>query len=158
MLDKTRKSNTNAQEKSQGGRPKGKSIDTSRGIRLGEECERIFKIDRDRMQRHVGRELGYAGNTVGGWLGGSSIDSNALARLDELGADVKYILTGNTTPTGDCLKGKLCETLPTWLRLHEELLSAACSDNPAEAEDAASILEDVSRMLRERLQVRAGHG
>jgi hypothetical protein len=139
-------SNINPQKIAKPGRKAGVSLDSGRGERIAEVLCAIFGKASDSS---MARELGMKdGRTIAGWIAGSSIDNNALAKLDELGADVRYILTGRPMPTGACAHGKLCERLPTALRLGAALVEELCSMDEPARERADSILRDVQQVMQ----------
>jgi hypothetical protein len=144
MLNKLRKSTEKAKETSHDARADTESVDTSRGNRLREECEKTFG---GASGAAMGRVFGVDGNSYRNWTDhGREFKTKVLKILAEHGGDIGYVLTG-IRATGACQHGKLCEHLPTRLRLEAAILERLCLGDAQEREEAASLLAELEGVL-----------
>jgi transcriptional regulator with XRE-family HTH domain len=135
------------------------SIAASRPSRLLSELKKLQKTEEKLNRQRMADDIGVSESAIRKWEAGSGIDNAALAKLDELGADVRFILTGKRMPTGDCPHGKLCERLPKSMHLAAAMIECACGMDKAEREAADETIRQVIALLEARQQEsrRTGH-
>jgi hypothetical protein len=119
----------------------GETLTSERSKRFIEEVENCLPHHNN---SEIAREIGCSEGAVRLWAKGSKIDSRYLPSMHAIGMDVLYLLTGERS-SGDsrvparCQNGKLCERIPTHLRLLAEIVEASCSLDESErvvAQDA----------------------
>jgi len=127
--------------------------DIERGKRFAEICAEAFP---GASKRDLARQFQLSSDgRIRQFEGGVTIDNRALAALLRRGADIGYILTGERwtfapasgEPVAEpCTAGKLCERLPTLLKLLGEMFERAAA-NPEERESLIAAFQTAAEAI-----------
>lgn len=112
-----------------------------RGLRLKSEMDKIFE---KKSHVAISKELGVSDPTLRRWEQGYDIGNDCLERLNDLGADVMYILTGKRRAKGafDNLSEEQ-RSMKMKLLIHVAALLELLQKNAGEARGLLNVLNEV---------------